>query len=315
MSISVLIPAYNCSSTIEATIESVLQQTVLPDEILVMNDGSTDDTEKVLQSFGNRIRVYSQPNRGPADARNELIARSTGDLIGFLDSDDLWHPDYLKVQQRRFREYPNAVAIWTGHVNFRGNDSYAWKDAPADSNERVEVIPPLEFFKRYNSRTGPFSCFSYCCVPKRAFAQLGAEPFKETPTEDSYCCSLLSLIGPVVFTSTDLVAYRLREDSLSNDHGKSFGVWVHTFELLEDKFNAEASPLLLEEFRAAFAAKRRAYAKLLMGMGRTAEARDQFRKSVQNSANPGSRAKSLTLWSMTYLPNSLQPKWPSRYRH
>ena len=314
MRVSALIPAYNCSSTIVPTIESVLRQTRVPDEILVMNDGSTDDTEKVLETFGNKIRVYKQPNGGLARARNNLIPHATGDLISFLDSDDLWHPDYLKVQERRFKEYTDAVAFWTGHVNFRGDDNNPWKDAPADLEEKVELIPPLEFFKRYNSRTGPFSCFSYCCVPKKVLDHLGPEPFKEMGAEDSYCCSLLSLVGPVVFTSTDLVGYRLREDSLSKDHGWTFGVWVHVFELLEEKFNAEANARLLKAFRAAFASKRRVYAKLLMGMGRTSDARVQLKRSVQNSGNPRSVAKSITLWSMTYLPKPIQPRWPSQYR-
>jgi len=314
MRVSVLVPAYNCAATIVPTIESVLQQTLVPHEILVMNDGSTDDTEKVLQTFGGKIRVFKQPNQGLASARNELIPHATGDLIAFLDSDDLWHPDYLKSQERRFLEYPDAVAFWTGHVNFSGKAGYDWTDAPSESEERVEVIPALEFFKRYNSRTGPFSCFSYCCVPKEVFTRVGKEPFREMGAEDSYCCSLLSLVGPVVLTSTDLVAYRLRDDSLSKDHGWTFGVWVHVFELLEEKFEAEANAALLGAFRAAFASKRRVYAKLLMGMGRTRDARGQLRQSVQNSGNPRSVAKSLTLLSMTYLPRRMQPRWPSQFR-
>jgi glycosyltransferase involved in cell wall biosynthesis len=313
--ISVLIPAYNCAATIQLTLESVLRQTVVPNEILVMNDGSTDTTLSVLESYGSRIKVYSQPNSGVARTRNELVARATGEMIAFLDSDDLWHPTYLEHQLKLFHQYPQSVAFWTGHVNFRGSGDYEWPNVLSRDPEKVELIPALDFFRRYNMRTGPFSCFSYCCLRRKMLMELGSEPFKEPPTEDSYCCSLLALMGhPVIAASADLVAYRVREDSLSHDHSRSFGVWVRTFEILEDQFNRGANADLLSAFRFAHASKRRCYAKLLMGLGRSSEARAQLRKSVGNSHNPVSIAKSLALLSLTYMPGTMQPKWPSKYR-
>src|SRR5258708_3302796 len=101
MKISVVIPAYNGARTIGATLNSVLKQTVQPDEILVLNDGSTDDTAVVLEQYQN-ITVLDQENRGVAHARNVLSQQSTGDLVAFLDQDDLWHPRYLEVQLRSF---------------------------------------------------------------------------------------------------------------------------------------------------------------------------------------------------------------------
>ncbi len=274
MKTSVLIPAYNCAATILATLNSVLRQTSAPDEILVMNDGSTDDTASILESYKERVTVYSQLNRGIASARNELVARATGDLIAFLDSDDLWHPRYLEVQQKLFHEHPEAVAFFTGHVNFHGNGDYEWKSTPSDTGGNVELIPALDFFKRYNKATGPFSCFSYCC----------------------------------------LVAYRLRENSLSHNHGRTFGSWVHVFELLEEHYKEAADTDLWRAFQFAFASKRRFYAKLLMGTGRPSEARKQLVQSLNNSGNPVSIAKSLSMLILTYLPRALQPSWPGAHR-
>jgi len=279
-----------------------------------MNDGSTDDTASILESYKERVTVYSQLNRGIASARNELVARATGDLIAFLDSDDLWHPRYLEVQQKLFHEHPEAVAFFTGHVNFHGNGDYEWKSTPSDTGGNVELIPALDFFKRYNKATGPFSCFSYCCIPMRAYRQLGNEPFKELAAEDSYCCSLLALVGPVVHASADLVAYRLRENSLSHNHGRTFGSWVHVFELLEEHYKEAADTDLWRAFQFAFASKRRFYAKLLMGTGRPSEARKQLVQSLNNSGNPVSIAKSLSMLILTYLPRALQPSWPGAHR-
>ena len=253
MKISVLIPAYNCAATIRATLNSVLQQTSAPDEILVMNDGGTDNTASIVESYKDRVTLFSQPNSGIASARNELLARATGDLIAFLDSDDLWHPKYLEVQRTLFKKHPEAVAFWTGHVNFYDDGDYQWMSEPSDIGGNVELISPLDFFERYNRATGPFSCFSYCCVPMRVYRQLGDEPFKERAAEDSYCCSLLALAGPVVYASADLVAYRIRKGSLSHDHSQTFGFWVHVFELLEQRYKEHAGPDLLRAFHLAFA--------------------------------------------------------------
>ena len=314
MKVSVLVPAYNCASTIRSTLDSVLQQTDPADEILVMNDGSTDETPLILESYKDRVTLYSQPNRGIANVRNELVARATGDLISFLDSDDLWHPKYLEVQRNLFQEHPEAVAFWAGHINFYGNGEYEWEGESSGTGGTVELIPALDFFTRYNRATGPFSCFSYCCVPRRVFGELGNEPFKEMGAEDSYCCSLLALVGPVVYCSAELVAYRLRKESLSNDHSWTFGRWVHVFELLEERFEETAGPELLSAFQMAFASKRRSYAKLLMGTGKPSEARAQLLQSVHNSANPISIAKSLSMLILTYLPRPLQPSWPTGHR-
>jgi glycosyltransferase involved in cell wall biosynthesis len=314
MRISVLVPAYNCVATLRATLDSVLAQTQRGDEILVMDDGSTDGTRAVAQSYEPEVSVFWQANGGLARARNALIARASGDLITFLDSDDIWHPKYIETQSKLFEKYPHAVAFFTGHVNFSKGDTYEWQEDPFASTQSTELIPPTEFFRRYNAATGPFGCFSYCAVPMDVLKQLGSEPFKEQGAEDSYCCSLLSLLGSVVYCSTPLAAYRVRADSLSADHVWTFGVWVHTFEILQDRFKEVACPGLLRAFGMAFAAKRRCYAKLLMGVGKSKEARSQLRLSLQNSFALTSQGKSLAMLLLTYLPSQFQPAWPSRFR-
>ncbi len=315
MKVSALIPAYNCEATIRTTLDSVLAQTRQPDEILVMNDGSTDNTASILESYKPRITIFRQPNKGLAVARNELVARAQGDLLAFLDSDDIWNPQYLEVQHDVFAAHPNAVAFFVGHVNFYGDGDYQWDGISSSTQPNVELISPLDFLKRYNRATGPFGCFSYCCVPRQILCELGGEPFKEQGAEDSYCCSLLALLGrPVVYVPTDLVAYRIRKNSLSHDHSWTFGVWVHVFEILENQYKNEADPKIWRAFRAAFAAKRRAYAKLLMGANKIPEARAQLWRSLGNSYNPASVVKSLGLLVSSYMPKGLQPAWPSSHR-
>src|SRR4051794_23550692 len=124
MKVSALIPTYNSAATIRGTLDSVLAQTAPADEILVMDDGSTDSTVSILESYRPRITVLQQRNGGVAQARNMLCARATGELLPFLDHDDFWHPDYLKTQRQLFPNHPRPVAFFTGHATLYGAGNY-----------------------------------------------------------------------------------------------------------------------------------------------------------------------------------------------
>jgi glycosyltransferase involved in cell wall biosynthesis len=94
--ISAVIPAYNREHTLPRAIESALGQTRPPDEIIVVDDGSTDGTAKVAARFPGAVEGVSQPNRGASEARNEGVRRARSPWIAFLDSDDYWLPDHLE---------------------------------------------------------------------------------------------------------------------------------------------------------------------------------------------------------------------------
>jgi glycosyltransferase involved in cell wall biosynthesis len=96
--VSVVIPTYNRSALIGRTVDNVLSQTYADTEVIVVDDGSTDDTLTVLNRFGDRIRVLSQANRGPSAARNRGLEVARGEIIAFQDSDDLWMPTKLERQ-------------------------------------------------------------------------------------------------------------------------------------------------------------------------------------------------------------------------
>jgi glycosyltransferase involved in cell wall biosynthesis len=98
MKISVVIPTYNRAEQVSAAVRSVLEQTLPPHEVIVVDDGSTDRTAELLQPWMDRIRYIPKPNGGVSSARNRGIIEATGDLVAFLDSDDTWHPDKLRKQ-------------------------------------------------------------------------------------------------------------------------------------------------------------------------------------------------------------------------
>jgi glycosyltransferase involved in cell wall biosynthesis len=92
LSVTVIIPAYNRAHTLSGAIDSLLQQTQTPNEIIVVDDGSTDETPALLSSYGSSIEVKTQSNQGRSTARNVGLKAAKGDLIAFLDSDDLLPP-------------------------------------------------------------------------------------------------------------------------------------------------------------------------------------------------------------------------------
>jgi glycosyltransferase involved in cell wall biosynthesis len=113
--VSVVIPTYNRASTVPRAIESVLAQTVTDLEIIVVDDGSSDETDKVLgEIFGDRIRYYAQANQGASVARNKGVDEARGEWIAFLDSDDLWEKDKLEWQFKALERFgPQCGGCYT----------------------------------------------------------------------------------------------------------------------------------------------------------------------------------------------------------
>ena len=117
--VSVVIPTYNRGWIVNEAIDSVLNQTFQQYELIVVDDGSTDDTKAILGEYGNRIRVIHQANRGVSAARNRGIRAAKEPLIAFLDSDDVWLSDKLSVQVAFFDRHPETLVCQTEEIWIR----------------------------------------------------------------------------------------------------------------------------------------------------------------------------------------------------
>ena len=118
--VSVIIPTFNRGERVLRAVSSVLHQTFTDFEIIVVDDGSVDETRVLLDPFRDRIRLIIHPeNRGVSAARNSGIKASRSPLIAFLDSDDYWMPEKIEVQVGFFRENPDAVACQTEELWIR----------------------------------------------------------------------------------------------------------------------------------------------------------------------------------------------------
>lgn len=139
MKISVIIPAYNAERYIAQAIESCLQQTQPPEEIIVADDGSTDHTAEIAERYSGAVQVIRlEKNSGPCAARNRAIEASTGDWIAFLDADDWFFSRKLELQRRCIQENPNALLVYSGH-----------RLVFPDGTERDGIfVPPSEMYWR-----------------------------------------------------------------------------------------------------------------------------------------------------------------------
>ncbi len=111
ITVSAVIPAYNAAKYVERAIESVLAQTRKADEIIVVDDGSTDNTADVVRQFGDKVKFIRQENAGASVARNTGIEAATSEWISFLDADDEWLPEKLKLQTEHLQRNPDLA--WT----------------------------------------------------------------------------------------------------------------------------------------------------------------------------------------------------------
>jgi glycosyltransferase involved in cell wall biosynthesis len=148
--VSVVIPVYNGADFLRSAIASVYAQTILPGEVIVVNDGSNDATESILRELGGAteppLRWVSTENRGDASARNLGIAMAGGDFLAFLDHDDVWHPTKLARQLERFAAAPGLALSFTAYVwaedgSRRPVRHASWDTDPAAVLERLMRTP------------------------------------------------------------------------------------------------------------------------------------------------------------------------------
>ena len=149
-SVAVIIPCFNSSKFIEKTIESALTQDYKDLEIVAIDDGSTDETRKILESYLPKVRILSHPNNsnlGQAASLNLGIRESKSDLIAFLDSDDIWYPKKIEEQVKIFQRYSYVGLVYTNGYVIDENDKILYKLLPDDFQE--ENIPGKILLKCY----------------------------------------------------------------------------------------------------------------------------------------------------------------------
>ena len=138
--VSVIIPAYNCSHYIEETIKSILSQNNPPDiEVIVINDGSTDNTGDIARDFGNPVRVIDQPNSGVCVSRNRGLKEAKGSFVAFVDHDDFWMPNKLANQMVAFEDNPDVGVVFADFVRWHSDVNDGKHPSPTNFMAEAEA--------------------------------------------------------------------------------------------------------------------------------------------------------------------------------
>jgi len=123
--VSAIIPAYNSGTALIEAVESVLAQTYPNIEIIVVDDGSSDDTEAAMKQYHDRLTYIRQPNRGSAAARNRGIENARGELLAFLDADDTWRPEKIQLQVDYLQAHPEIGILCSDAREFNAAGTFA----------------------------------------------------------------------------------------------------------------------------------------------------------------------------------------------
>ena len=212
LTVSVVIPCHNSTSFVGDAIESALEQTIAPHEILVIDDGSSDHPEEVFSRYDGRIRIITQKNAGVSAARNRGIREATGKLIAFLDADDRWLPHKLARQLEYLSAHPDVALVHT--------DLLTWISA---SGEKTYVPKGRERFQGKCYEKFFFECrvlTSTVLVRKTCLEDVGLFDDKINTAEDLDLWLRLARRWSFGFISEPLVLYRKHDSNVSKDAKK-----------------------------------------------------------------------------------------------
>jgi glycosyltransferase involved in cell wall biosynthesis len=205
LSVSVVIPTYNRAREVSAAIDSALAQTRPALEVIVVDDGSTDETMEVLARYGETIRVVRQANQGVSAARNAGIAAARGDLLAFLDSDDAWLPQSLELRAARIEADPELGLVHCG-VDFEGSGIRL---------DGMEGSVALEILRL--DRSVIIAHGSGVMVPRRVAEEVGGFDVRMRVSEDWDFCYRVAARYRIGFVSEVLVLHARHASGLQND--------------------------------------------------------------------------------------------------
>lgn len=160
MSITVILPVYNGEKYLSQAIKSVLSQSHQPMEVIIIDDGSTDQTALIAKSFGTALRYHYQSNQGAGTARNKGVELAQGQLLAFLDADDLWVDNKLARQVQAFTADPELDMVF-GHVH-----QFHSPELPDEVKQQIKI--PVEIIPGQHAGT--------MLIKREAFQKAG--PFK-----------------------------------------------------------------------------------------------------------------------------------------
>ena len=206
--VSVVIPLFNKEESIKECINSVLNQSFQNFEIIIINDGSTDNSLDIVEKIIDpRIKIYSQANAGVSAARNHGTKQSSTELIAFLDADDLWMPFFLENILSLFREFPSARWAGTG---------YHFSKIGEDANRNIINLLPGQFTRglidqyfKVCAYSDPLINSSSVCIHKKALESIDGFPIGVYSGEDLLTWARLAIKFPLAYDTKPATIFQI----------------------------------------------------------------------------------------------------------
>lgn len=283
--ISVVIPTYNRVAFVTKAIDSVLNQTFADYEVIVVDDGSTDDTKETLKQYLDKIKYIYQDNSGVSAARNTGIAVARGEWVAFLDSDDEWRADYLAKQMKHAIAF-SRITMQTANCLFIGLDgkteSYFENNGSLtefNGTDYLFIEEPFCFVVKH----GPWQVGS-TIIRRKAIIEAGLFDMDFKFTEDFDLMARVALQGSFGLINENLVnIYRRDEpnDCLTNQIKKNRLKARESDEMIFEKLKKikNLTDKEREALNRLLSANRRAIGNLLLEEGEKAKARDSYKRA------------------------------------
>ena len=248
---SIVIPVFNKGAFVAKTLKSVLSQTFADFEIIIVNDGSTDESEaRILEVSDSRIHYFTKKKEGVAVARNYGIDKASADYVCFLDADDYWYPEFLKTMHYFTSELPEQKVFATAiEIETKNRCIKALYSIPKKSDFEV-----VNFFEASQKECVLWT--SSVCIHKSVFDKVGTFDTKIKHGEDTELWIRIGLQFPIVFISKILSRYVYDERSVSRNLNYFFEAYTFEKYNLEEKKNPALKKYMdLNRFAAAIKCK------------------------------------------------------------
>lgn len=212
--ISIVIPLYNCELYIKRCIDSILRQTVTDFEIIIVDDGSSDNGPTIISEINHpSIRLVKQPNQGVSCARNRGIEEAQYDIIAFIDADDMWTETHLEDILHLHSKYPDCGVFGTSYTIQNNGKTIYPNITNIDFKEEDGVM--RNYYEVASGKDFPFNSSSYA-VKKEIIESIGGYPTGIPSGEDILTMARLNTVSDIAYTKKASAIYTINNKNVKS---------------------------------------------------------------------------------------------------